>query len=95
MTPVTDPTTLQSPADPPQFKPSVITESVDLNSKIGAPQASIRLDPTLKNPVSAAEHTDKLSLTEDLNSIEPEGTDEGMNIKSLAGMLNDLKHCPD
>ena len=34
--------------------------------------------------MSAAENTDKLYF------IEPEGTDEGMNIESLAGMLDDL-----
>ena len=42
---------------------------------------------TLENPVSTAENTDKLTLTKDPNFEE---TDEGVNIESLAGMLDDL-----
>ena len=40
--------------------------------------------------MSAAENTDKLSLTEDSNFIESEEIVEGMNVESLAGMLDDL-----
>jgi hypothetical protein len=101
MTPISesDLPTQQSPADPspPQLEPS-IAESVDFNSKISSPR---RLDPStlqVENPiqVSAAtgsdENTDKLSLTEDSNFIEPEGaaSAEGMDIKCLAGMLDEL-----
>ena len=52
--------------------------------------SSIQLDPTLKDderPVSAAENTDKLSLTHYF--IEPDENAEE-NVESLAGMLNDL-----
>ena len=49
----------------------------DLGSGIGT-------HPTLKNPVSSAENTDELLLT------EAEETAEEMNIESLAGMLDDL-----
>ena len=85
MTPITDLTTLQSPADPPQFEPS-IAESLNLGSEIGTPQ----FNPNLNNPVSAAENTEKLSLTEDPNFIDPEETAEEMNIESFAGMLDGL-----
>ena len=40
--------------------------------------------------MSAAENPDKLSLTEDSNFIESEEIVEGMNVVSLAGMLDDL-----
>ena len=40
--------------------------------------------------MSAAENTDKLSLTEDSNFIESEEIVEGMKVESLAGMLDDL-----
>ena len=90
MTPVTDLPTQQSSADTPRFEPSIITENVNLNSEIGAPESTIRLDPTVENPVSAAENTDKLSLTEDSNFIESEEIVEGMKVESLAGMLDDL-----
>ena len=40
--------------------------------------------------MSAAENTDKLSLTEDSNFTESEENVEGMSVESLAGMLDDL-----
>ena len=54
------------------------------------PQTTIQLDPTIENSVSAAENTDKISLTiKDSNFIESEGNAEGMIVESLAGMLDD------
>ena len=44
------------------------------------------MDPTLEKP----ENTDKLSLTEDPNFVESDGTAEEVNVESLAGMLDDL-----
>ena len=87
MTPVTDLPTPQSLGreELSQFEATIITENVDLpvhGPEIGA---SIRLDSTLENPVSAAKNGDKLSLTED----EPEGAEEE-NVESLAGMLDNL-----
>src|ERR1700679_484698 len=81
MTPITDLPTLQSPVEPPQFE-----------IRVGTPhaQVSTQSDLTIEKPVSAAKNTDKLSLTEDSNIIEPEGTAEETNIESLAGMLDDL-----
>ena len=55
------------------------------------PQTTIQLDPTIENSVSAAENTDKISLTiKDSNFIESEGNAEGMIVESLAGMLDDI-----
>jgi hypothetical protein len=88
MTPVTDLPT-PGPADLPTFEATVITES-DVHgaqAEIGA-QASIRLDSTIENTVSADEDTDKLLRTEDPNFSEPEGAEE--DVESLAGMLDDF-----
>ena len=90
MTPVTDLPTLQSTAVSPPSEPKIMAENVDLSpqAEIGT---SIQLDPTPENPlaVSASENTDKLSLTEDPNFIEPRGIAEE-NVESLAGMLDNL-----
>lgn len=73
---------------------AIIMENNDLlpGPEIGA---SIQIDPTLK---SAAESTNKLSLTKDTSFIEPEGAEE--EVESLAGMLDDffftiVKQCQD
>ena len=101
MTPVTDipiDATLQSPEpDPPQFEVN-IAENVDFQVRGLEIDGSIRLDPiSLKNPVSAAENTDKLSLTEDPKFFEPEGAEE--NMESFAQecwmICITVIHCPD
>ena len=51
-----------------------VAESVE--SEMGAPQDSNRLDTTLEKP----ENTDKLSLTEDANFVELDGTAEEVNV---------------
>ena len=78
-------------------EPSIFAEGVDLGSQIGTGQDSIRVqtDPTLEITMSAATNTENLSLTEDPDLIDPEGTAEEGNIESLAGMVDELYHCPD
>ena len=89
MTPTTDlstESTLQSPPDHPQFEAPITTIAESVESEMGAPQDSNRLDTSLEKP----ENTDKLSLTEDPNFVESDGTAEEVNVESLAGMLDDL-----
>ena len=63
---------------------TTIAESV--GSEMGAPQDSNRLDTTLEKP----ENTDKLSLTDDPNFVELNGTAEEVNVESLAGMHQEI-----